>query len=250
MTALRYAGTLPPGALVRLDPVPVAAPAPIWLTADPDDLAFAPQDAGRIIAWRARATPTIVARAVAANPSGTTYRERALRFEVEVNGGLRLTDALADAACLTLGLIFKADLPEARTLLTLQPAKAEGSLFVDAKGAELRLGQKGGETELMLQAEGAADQVTLVLLALGDGQAWLAANGGAAVSAGTGLATVGPADLFIACRGARGGLRNKLGAFALSDVLIWPGQNLLAQAQDVALSGAISLWQERARHGL
>ena len=250
MTALRFAGTLPPGALVRLDPVPVAAPAPIWLTADPDDLEFAPQDPARVLGWRARGAPSCVAHAVAANPSGTTYRERALRFDAEVNGGLLLADALSDAACLTLGLIFKADLPEARTLLTLQPAGAEGSLFLDAKGADLRLGQKGGETELMLQAEGAADQVTLVLLALDDGQAWLAANGGAAVRAGTGLATVGLADLFIACRGARGGLRNKLGAFALSDVLIWPGQNLLAQAQDVALSGAIALWQERARHGL
>ncbi|MDP3960854.1 MAG: hypothetical protein Q8Q26_12490 [Pseudorhodobacter sp.] len=250
MSALHYAGILPPGALVRLNPTPVAAPAPIWLTADPDDLEFAPQDASRAIAWRARATPSCVAHAVAANPSGTTWRHGALRFEAEVNGGLLLADALADAACLTLGLIFQAGLPEARTLLALQPRGAEGSLFLDAKGSELRLGQRGGETQLLLHETGAADQVMLVLLALGDGQAWLAANGGAAVRAGTSLATVGPADLFIACRGARGGLRNKLGAFALSDVLIWPGQNLLAQAQDVALSGAISLWQERTRHGL
>jgi len=250
MTALRYAGILPPGALVRLDRAPVAAPAPNWLTADPDDLEFAPQDPARVLGWRAHGTASCVAHAVAANPSGTTYRHGALRFDAEVNGGLLLADALADAACLTLGLIFKAGLPEARTLFALQPQGADGSFFLDAKGADLRLGQKGGDTRLLLQLEGAADQVTLVLLALDDGQAWLAANGGAAVSAGTGLATAGPADLFIACRGARGGLRNKLGAFALSDVLIWPGQNLLAQAQDVALSGAIALWQERARHGL
>lgn len=250
MSALRYAGTLPPGALVRLDPAPVAAPAPIWLTADPDDLEFTPQDPARVLGWRAHGAPSCVAHAVAANPLGTPYRHGALRLEAEVNGGLRLDDALADATCLTVGLIFQAGLPEARTLLALQPRGGDGSLFLDAKGSELRLGQRGGETELLLQAEGVADQVTLVLLALGDGQAWLAANGRAAVRAGTGLATAGPADLFIACRGARGGLRNKLGAFALSDVLIWPGQNLLAQAQDVALSGAISLWQERARHGL
>lgn len=250
MSALRYAGTLPPGALVRLDPAPVAAPASIWLTADPADLEFAPQDASRAVAWRAHGAPSCVAHAVSANPAGTTWRECALRFDAAVNGGLRLADALADAACLTLGLIFQAGLPEARTLLALQPRGADGSLFLDAKGSELRLGQKGGDTQLLLQVDGAADQVTLVLLALGDGQAWLAANGGAAVRAGTSQLMVGPADLFIACRGARGGLRNKLGAFALSDVLIWPGQNLLARAQDVALNGAISLWQERARHGL
>jgi|GEM_PF-1374277 len=250
MSALRYSGTLPPGALVRLDPAPVAAPAPIWLTADPADLGFAPRDASRAIAWRAHGAPSCVANAVAANPSGTSYRDGALHFHAEVNSGLRLADALTDAACLTLGLIFQAGQPEARTLLALQPRGAEGSFFLDAKGSELRLGQKGGETRLKLDVAGAADQVTLVLLALGDGQAWLGANGGAAVRAGTSLATVGPADLFIACRGARGGLRNKLGSFALSDVLIWPGQNLLAQARDTALVGAIALWQERVRHGL
>ncbi|EEW26538.1 hypothetical protein [Rhodobacter ferrooxidans] len=240
-----FPGSLPPGALVRGD---LPSPAPVWLTARADSLAFSPILPGRVIEWRAQGGP--VAQAVAANEHGTVFATGALQFQAEVNGGLVVPDAIADASCLTLGLIFRAGTPEARTLLALQPLRAEGSLFLDAKAEVLRLAQKGGTTQLPLTAEGAADQVTLVLLALQGGQVWLAANGGAAVSAQFSLETAGPAHLFLGCRGPRAGLRNKLGTFALSDVLLWPGQNLLATPGNAALNGAITLWQHRARHGL
>lgn len=253
MTALHYPGWLPPGALVRQNPptaAPTAAAAPIWLTAGAADFAWSAADPTRVTAWRAHPANGVVAQAVAANLAGTTFAPPGLRFDAEVNGGLVLSGAIADASCLTIGMIFQAGAAGARTLMALQPLRAEGSLFVDARGCDLRLAQKGGRTELPLRIEGADDQVTLLLVAVADGQAWLAANGGPAVQAGFGLALQGPADLFIGCRGPRAGLRNKLGSFALFDVLVWPGQNLLARTENQALNGAIALWHDRAAHGL
>ncbi|MDP4034429.1 MAG: hypothetical protein Q8P60_16560 [Pseudorhodobacter sp.] len=245
--AILYSGALPPGALVRPDPVP---PATIWLTARAADLEFLPDDAGRVIGWRAQQATGIAAQAVAANLGGTVFHPPALRFATAQNGGLVLNGVIADANTLTFGLIFRAGPDAGRTLLALQPLAQGESLFLDAQGDDLRLAQKGGKAELTLHADGAGAQATLVLCALADGQAWLAVNGGQAVQRRFSLDMHGPADLFIGCRGPRSGLHNKLGSFALSDVLLWPGQNLLARADDPALHGAIALWHERARLGL
>lgn len=272
---LTYPGPLPAGALVRLAPGD-PTPAPIWLDSSQG---LTLNDAGRVTAWAAR-LGQVRARPVPANDQGTARDGAALRFDAGENTGLMLDPALSEGATLTLGLILRPTPPEARTLLSLQTQGAEDYLFLSLDGPLLRLAQRGTETELSLPLSAPPQGPLLILCALSEGQAHLSVNGQAPVSASL-PHSPGPADLFLACRTARTGMRNKLGGFALFDVLIWPGRDLLAGAgtrhpapapgsgpgsrpapasalpsallpgvlpQD--LDGALALWKERCRLGL
>jgi hypothetical protein len=232
-----YPSALPPGALVRPDRSP---PAPVWLSA----AALTPP---RVTHWPAMGGAW-AAEAVAANASGTLCQTQphALSFETGVNGGLMLAGAIPAAECVTLGLVC-AGLAEARSLMALQPRGGEGYVFLAAERGLLRLGQKGGAAELALALP--EDGAALVLCALSGGEVRLAVNGGAAQAVPLDFPP-GPADVFLGCRGPQAGLRNKLGRFRLSDVLVWPGQDLLARPGDPGLAGARAFWQERRRDGL
>jgi hypothetical protein len=234
---IRFKGRLPTGALVRADPIALA---PLWLSASPTEVSL---EAGLVLGWQARGA-VVQALPVAANTGGTRWQAEppALRFDAKVNGGQWLAGAVPDLSAVTIAVIFSG--ADARTVLSLQASGHGPSIFLDARGSDHRLVVKD-RADIAVQALG--QDARLVVIALASGRGWLSVNGGPAVSGVFGEGLAGPADLYIGCRGAQTGLRNKLGSFALSDVLIWPGQVLLPGAAPAKI---LALWHERQRHGL
>lgn len=243
---LIYSGCLPSGALVRPDGPLLQPVADVWLDADHG---VTLSDAGRVTGWAAHGKAGLQAVPVPGNATGTAFQPSpaALHFVAGENGGLVLAGAIPDGAFLTLGVILSPNLPEARTLLSVQPQGAEDYLFLSLEGTLLRLAQRGTDQQMDLGIDPNAQVPLLVLCALGGGEVRLSVNGQPCVSQKLTLPP-GPADLFIGCRSARGGMRNKLGGFDLTDVMLWQGQDLLGTPND-RLSGATSLWSERCRLG-
>lgn len=227
---LTYPGPLPRGALVRVD-----APQMIWLDAG-EGLTL--NDQGRVVGWKAR-RGQMTAQPVPANAAGTARNPPCLQFVAGENGGLVLSRPLCENV-LILGIIFSPDLPEPRTLLSLATADDDYS-FLSMDGSNLRLAQRGAPQEVTLPVPPDSAIPLLVLVSLAKGKAQLSLNGSAAVS-GDFTLPLGAAQLFIGCRNARGGMKNKLGGFNLSDVLVWPGQDLPSATPE-----AVALWRERCR---
>ena len=241
-----FPGCLPDGALVNRPqrtavaapapnpaPAPPGPPAPLWLSCD-----HAPETAPLRL-WPARTGEA--AASVPANEAGTARSTTgALIFRAGENSGLCLPDALPDTATAAAAALFR-PLPgaSAGTVLSLQPKDGSGYLFLAHEDGQLRIGRK--DSDLSLTAP-APDGVILAALALHADRVALLINGRSAASATLSLS--GPADLFIGCRNARPGLKNKLGSFHLFDVLLWPttGQPDLA--------AALHLRGERGRHGV
>ena len=235
---LTYAGCLPEGALLR-----VAKPvAPIWLDAQ---AGLGLSDAGRVVEWQAHGG-NAAARPVAANTRGTLCQDQALHFVAGENGGLTLPHAAPDLTTLTFAAILSPNLPEARTLLSLQVAGSEDYIFLSLQSMTLRLVQRGAEGEVTLTLPPDTRVPLLVIGALNRGAARLSVNLGPVVSGALPLPT-GPADLFIGCRNGRGGMKNKLGSFDLTDVMLWPGLDLLQAPLPEAVT---TLWNKRCRLGL
>lgn len=240
---IRYEGVLPEGALIRVQTA-AADPAPVWLTASSDSFVPMAEIPGRISAWWTRSGAATAVR-VAANAEGTRVENDppALAFAAGVNTGLVLSGVIPDAGAVTVAAILRTTPLDGETLFTLMPVDGGDYVYAAQRGAEVRLEQDKGDVALTQPIAPGAGQVLLVTLTIADGQAGLSVNGGPATSAplhGTGM--TGPADLFIGCRGPRGGLHRKLGQFRLTDVLVWPdgpGDPTAAEA----------LWRERAGHG-
>ena len=248
---LIYPGALPSGALVRLTDGQKASPAlspvaEVWLDAS---TGVTLSGEGRAVGWTSRGPSAVRAMPVSGNPTGTDYLSDppALHFVAGENGGFRLSDAIADGAGLSFGLIVTPDLPEARTLMSLQPLDHEDYVFLSLEGMALRLMRRGSDTTLTLNLPPDTRVPLLILCALTGGMARMAVNGGPAVS-GPLLAERGPADLFIGCRNDRKGMKNKLGGFDLSDVLVWPGQDVLAAPG--GLASVTALWDDRCSRGI
>lgn len=243
---IRFPGLLPEGALVsRPDPasLPVPAPtapvadfrppAPLWLSCD-----HAP-DNRQLHLWPTGARTGEAAISVPANEGGTARTATgALIFRAGQNSGLCLHDAVPDLGTATAAAIFR-PLPgeAAGTVLSLQPKDGSGYLFLAHEDGRLRIGRKDSDLSL---TQPAPDGVMLVSLAVAQGRVSLSVNGRSAASAAVDLA--GSADLFIGCRSARSGLKNKLGSFHLFDVLVWPDT---AEPDQTA---ALALSRERGRH--
>jgi hypothetical protein len=165
-----------------------------------------------------------------------------LLFEAKKNSGQMLVGAVADLDAVTIAVVFAG--VRARTVLSLKAAGQGPLVFLDSRGSGHRLAvEDGGDIEIEASGRGAR----LVVLALCSGRGWLSVDGGPAVAGQFGEGLTGPADLYIGCRGAQADFRNKLGSFALSDVLIWPGQVLLPGSIP---TGVMALWHSRQRNGL
>ena len=158
-----------------------------------------------------------------------------------------MIEGAAPAGPLTLALILSRERRDPLTIAALQAAGDEDYTFLSIDDGQVRLGQKESDLGLTLPDPGG---VTLVMLSLGAGQAGLSVNGGAVRRIALPLRP-GALRLFLGCRGDARPLLNKLGPFRLSDVLLWPGQALLAEGMSGGgLVPVIRLWQERQRHGL
>lgn len=243
-----FPGCLPEGALVRRTshaPAPPSAiaaeaavppsgpPAPIWLSCD-----HAPETA-RLHLW-----PAATGEAAASVPASSNGTDRsatgALIFRAGENSGLCLPHALPDMTDATAAAIFRpAPGASAGTVLSLQPKDGSGYLFIAHEDGQLRVGCK--DSDLALTAP-APEGAMFVGIALAQGRVSLIVNGRSAANARMPLS--GPADLFIGCRNARPGLKNKLGSFHLFDVFVWP------KAGQPDLSAALGLRMERGRHEL
>lgn len=234
---LEYRGRLPDGALIRRVVTAPDRAAPVHLRAEQGAMGFAAGTTDRVIRW---ACATRAAVPVAPNTAGTRFDGRALVFEPGVQGGLCLPGALPDTGACAFGLIYQATGETPETLLTLQPAGRKDYLYLAQRGATVLAGQDAGDLALHLPAPDTG--VHLVLCALDAGRATLMVNGASATGTlGAGWDS-GAADLFVGCRGQRGGLKRKLGGFRLTDVMIWP------QGLDEAGSAAArAVWQERMR---
>jgi len=258
--AIIFPGRLPPGALVQGGSPKTAMagefteiPAPIWLTADISSFEFSETAPGRIIAWQSSGSVKFKAEAVAANELGTLFLPAPgrLQFTTGTNCGIILPDAIAEAENVTIGLIFHADETEdPRTLMSLQSRGDDNYLFLSGDDGNLRLTQKTGDEELVTPLPNAGTGATLLLCAVERDRVYMGVNGGTAVTTATASTPSGMADLFLGCRNARSGLHNKLGRFTLTDVMIWPGKNLLAGPNDPALNAAKALWASRSADGI
>ncbi len=261
---LIYPGPLPRGALVRETPVretlgretlgPAAKPAlasgqpvaDVWLDAA---TGVSLSGAGRVLGWTSRGPRPAQARPVSGNVTGTGFLNDppALHFVAGENGGFRLSDAIADGAALTFGLIVTPDLPEARTLVSLQPLAHEDYTFLSLDGMHMRLARRDADNALALTLPDDTRGPLLIVCALGGDEVRLSVNDGPVLRASL-PAQSGPADLFIGCRNGRKGMKNKLGGFDLSDVMVWPGQDLLCST--TLPPTLIALWEDRCRRGV
>ncbi len=258
MPPILFPGKLPAGALVepglptakpkpRTQPV-AGPPAPLWFsTRQPDRLEF--NRTGRVTAWTACAPATASARAVGFNDTGTGWdaEARALDFTEKTHGGLCVDAALPRGDRFSVGLIY---LPppkrDAQTLLSLQAKGADDYLFLSAENDFVRFGIKGGDQSLTAPDP---QRLTLVVLSSDGQNVRMAINRDVSVSLDCALPAA-PLDLFIGCRGGSRSLLGKLGSFKLTDVLVWPGDDVLAGVVSRAPEAALNLWQERLRDGI
>lgn len=256
MPPLQFHGKLPPGALVDGNFGPVthqtlptspalhAPPAPLWFsTRAPESLEFNAE--GRVTRWQST-PPGLAATPVSFNSAGTGWAKApaALDFTAGQHGGLGIKAAIAQGSCFSLALIYSQDAKrDALTLLSLQAKGDENYVFLNAEAGSLRLAVKGSTASLSTP-----DPKKLTLLVLSsDGESLkLAVNRAEAQPMAYALSEA-PLDLFLGCRGASRSLIGKLGHFSLSDLLIWPGVDVLAGSFARAPQPALSLWQERQR---
>jgi hypothetical protein len=253
-----FNGALPAGALVGegLAPAPRAItpvvdlgpPAPIWFsTARIETLEFNAEN--RVTGWQAMPPATACARALRFNGVGTGWdaEASALDFVEKTHGGLCIADVLPQANRFSVGLIYTPPPKrDAQTLLSLQAKGADDYMFLSAENDFVRFGMKGGDANLSAPDP---QKLTLLVLASDGVQVRMALNRDLAISADCALEPA-PLDLFIGCRGGVRSLLGKLGSFKLTDVLIWPDQNVLAGEVARAPEAALVIWQERLRNAL
>jgi hypothetical protein len=254
---LFYAGRLPKGALIdaELTPPParkIAAPisygpaAPVIFTTSQG---LSLNGAGRVTAWES--VPPAIARAerVSFNDEGTGFDPelRALDFVAKTHGGLCVADVIPNGALFSIGLIY-APPPkrDAQTLLSLQAKGDDDYAFLSAEDATIRFALRGGDESLSVPDP---QKLTLLVMSSDGRKVRLSVNRELAASVDCALPAT-PLDIFLGCRGGTRSLLGKLGSFTLTDMLVWPNEDVLAGEVTRAPTAALALWQERLRNGV
>ena len=253
-----YPGVLPLGALigkgdapapVQPAPAPVVAkgpPAPVWFSAQASEN-FDLQEDGRISCWRAVGDKSQRAEVMEFNKEGTPrdkIRGQVL-FRAQSHGGLMI-DGLLPNAPFSIGMLYTSDTKrDALSLFSLQAVGDADYSYLTAESGFLRFGHRDGEPVVSV----ADPRKTVLAVFSYDGTvARLAVNRAGAVSVDCVLPKAA-LKLMLGCRGFSRPLYNKLGTFILSNVMIWPGQDVLAGEFARAPDAALALWQERVRNG-
>lgn len=257
--ALLYPGLLPPGALLNDAAIPVVAapplrerralppPAPIWFSAARAD-AFTFNDAGRVQTWAAMGQPNLRAEAVSHNKDGTEWRDTrgALQFHAKIHSGLTLPKIVPHGNLFSIGLIYQPPQQgSAMAIASLQAAENDNYFFISAENGVIRFAERDAETSLG-HAEPATP--TLVVISSDGSRVKMTVNRSLATSVDCALPDL-PHDFLIGCRGTVRSLVNKLGSFGLTDVMIWPDQDVLAEGIARAPEAALAHWQERLQNG-
>lgn len=249
-----YPGSLPPGALIDDSfALPVAAkpvaglppPAPLWFTTTvPETIAL--NDTGRMQRWSALGLPDWHSTPLEFNKDGTDWdaSARLLRFHAKTHSGFVLPPVLSRGDRFSVGLIYHpVTKGSAMTVLSLQTIDTDSYCFMSCWNGVIRFGVKDREDTMELPEPSG---VNLLILSSDGVRVKMAVNRGLAVSIDHALPAL-PQDVFIGARGAARSLVNKLGNFGLSDVMIWPDRDVLAE--DRAPAEALAQWQERQHHG-
>lgn len=258
MMPILYPGSLPSGALIAQGDTPVPAratrasspakapPAPVWFNARALETLDLQED-GRIRGWHAMGAEHLRAAPMEFNKEGTP-RDSILGqvlFRAQSHGGLMIDGQLPDAP-FSIGMIYTGDAKrDALSLFSLQAEGDSAYSYLAAESGFLRFGHREGGPLVSI-----ADPRKTVLMVFSSDRAKvrLAVNRMAAISTDCHLPKAA-LKLMLGCRGYSRPLYNKLGSFALSDVLIWPGQDVLAGGFARAPDAAQALWQERVRNG-
>lgn len=160
-----------------------------------------------------------------------------LRFTGGVNTGWVLPDLTEDLQQITLALRVNSS-GEARSLFTLNPRNGDTYLFLNEKNGQLSLQEDDKRMEPLTQATSPGKRWILASYAQG---ALTLAQGlpDAPLTPSRRYADLterltGPVDLFIGCRSHRRGILKTLGDFTLHDLLIWPDQDALTDADTLA----------------
>ena len=236
--ALIFPGKLPLACLVRPDPVAELSAAPVWFHLD-DATRLTLNAAGNVTHWQAQGDAGPVARAVSYNRDGTVRDGPHLRFAKGRHGGL-VIDRLPLQEIFSIGLIYRTEAADPGTILTIQGE--DGYAFIAAEAGQITFGSKDGGPGL---DQPDVSGTVLLLCALSATANRIAVNR-APVLTGPGRLPSGPLEIYIGCRGGKRSLLNKLGTFRLSDVMVWPGIDILAPGAEDSTQAARDLHRRRA----
>lgn len=160
-----------------------------------------------------------------------------LRFTGGTNSGWVVDALINDLQDVTLALRIESA-GEARSLATLNPKKSDTYLFLAEKGGELIWQEDHGQADPLIRPANSGKRWVLAsyskgVLSLAEGipTAPLPPSNW---SEGLADRMTGPIDLFIGCRSHRKGIQKTLGDFVLHDLLIWPDQDCLTQADPLS----------------
>lgn len=217
---------LPPAALVDQGSLALAAGIAglggAWLRAEPASVAV---EGGTAQEWRpqaglAWATPAAAkARNCRLGPGGMV-------LEAGRNCGFVLESAVAEAACLTVAVLYHAPQGDIRTLASVAPKGSKAHLYLFDQDGALGVRDRAETVEVTLPSAGAGAR--LAVMGLSEGRLCLRRDSGATARVSLGSADLaGPADLFIGCRNHRESLVKTYGTGSIASVLLWPGLNLL-----------------------
>lgn len=190
------------------------------------------------------------AQSVAVQPEnswrGQHLGAAAAGFQTGRNDGFKLASALADPQVWTAAIIWAGGDQAARSLLALRGAGSGNYVFLadsDDQGLILR----DDNNRVTISGPDAASGWQMTVMSCQNDTLRLSAAPGKVAEAGGLAGLAGPLDLLIGCRSHRSGMPKTLGSGFVSDVMLWPGHDLLApRPDDPALAAALDefrLWR-------
>lgn len=191
-----------------------------------------------------------VALSVAARPEftwrGTHLGVEAAGFQTGKNGGFKRAGALAAPQAWTAAIIWAGGDQAARSLLALRGPGSDNYVFL-AESDDQGLILRDDSNRVTITGPRMASGWQMTVMSCRDDRLRLSPAAGEVAEAGGLTGLTGSQDLLIGCRSHRPGMPKTLGAGFVSDVMLWPGLDLLApQPDDPALAAALDefrLWR-------
>ena len=186
--------------------------------------------------WPAATNPDAIALPVAETPVFAPHRTRAaLHLTTGENRGFRLPDAVPDPSRWSAAILWAADEP-ALALLAVRPERGGNPLHLsDTEEGLVFRDDDGTASATLPRGQG---PWRLTVLACADGRLTLAQDGRQARAQGLRVPP-GAAHLLVGHRSLRRGMRKTLGAGRIAGVWLWPGVDILSDAEAAALRDAL-----------
>lgn len=152
----------------------------------------------------------------------------ALHLATGKNGGFEVPSVAADPALWSAAIVWVSEAEEARSLLAVRGGGNANYVFLaETEDRQLLVRDDRGQAAASLPPAGSGWQLSMVSCA--NGRLSLARPGGerSEASGAADLAVEG--RLLIGCRNHRPGMKKTLGGAIISEVLFWPGLDLLSR---------------------